>query len=93
MPVASFFSFSHKMFLAPSEKMKGICAPVKLLPANALNFCAFADHKNKCDLKFDICNSILKTMGKGQNADYQHFVLSLLFSKCYFSRVLKPWIM
>ena len=64
----------------------------KILDATKLK--AFADDKlNVAKMMISLFDGVENTMGKGENAGYQHF---LLFPQCFqeasFSRSLKYWI-
>ena len=38
-----------------------------------------------------LLNGVENTVGKGENAGYQHFLLFLVFSKAFFLKVGKSW--
>ena len=68
MLVTSIFSFSHNVF-------------ERLLPQGCLKLTAIAHDKINVNekLKFDM-GRVENIVGKGENADYQRF---LLFSQCF----------
>ena len=50
----------------------------------------FADNKlNIFKMTISLYNRVENTVGKGENADYQHFLLFSQFSKAFFFRVVK----
>ena len=51
---------------------------------------AFADDKiDFVEMMIYILDMVENTVGKGENAGYQHFLLFLQFSKAFFLRVVK----
>ena len=55
---------------------------------------AFAEDKldvvNK--MMISLLNWLENTVGKGENAGYQHFLIFPVFSEAFFLRVVKSWI-